>query len=86
MPLHTWRLQHGPHIVALVTPLEGLGTWDASAWLGSSAADVARSPRRMSELMSAQAAADHLARAAFNHKCDPHACGDWTFWPQGGGV
>jgi hypothetical protein len=82
MPLHTWRRQHGPDLVAQVTPLEGLGTWDASAWLVRSPTEAARSPRKIAELTSAQATADHLARTAFGHTCDPHECGDWMFWPQ----
>jgi hypothetical protein len=82
MPLHTWRRQHGPDLVAQVTPVEGLGTWDASAWPVSAPADVARSPRKIADLVSAQATADHLVRRTFDHTCDLHTCGDWTFWPQ----
>jgi hypothetical protein len=82
MPLHTWRRQHGPDIVAEVSPIKGLGQWDACAWLVKDPSAVAKSPRKIAALMSAQAAADHLARTTFDHTCDPHGCGDWMFWPQ----
>ena len=81
MPLHTWRRQHGPDLIAEVTPLEGLGTWDASAWLATNPTVVARSPRKIVDLISAQATADQLARQTFDHTCNPHTCGDWRFWP-----
>jgi hypothetical protein len=86
MPPHTWRRQHGPDVVAEVTSLDGLGRWHASAWFVNNRTEAVRSQRRILELMSAQAMADHLARRTFDHTCDRHACGDWMFWPQGGGV
>jgi hypothetical protein len=77
MPLHTWRRQHGPDIVAEVCPVEGLGQWDAAAWQVSDPSAAVRSPRRISALTAAHATADHLARTTFNHICAVDRCGEW---------
>jgi hypothetical protein len=83
MVLHTWRRQHGPHIVAQVEPdLHGLGFWRASAWSTNDPPLMAQSPRNFNAFGSAQAEADHLARKRFKHTCDIDTCGVWTIWPQ----
>jgi hypothetical protein len=82
MPLHTWRRQHGPDILAQVVPTEGLDVWEASASLVSNPSVFVRSPRKIETLTSAQAVADHLARKTFDHTCYHHVCGDWLFWPK----
>ena len=76
----TWRRHHGSAIVAQVSSL-ALGRWDVSAWKAIEPSAAARSPRQMTVLMSAQAAADHLARTVFQHRCDLDGCGDWMLWP-----
>jgi hypothetical protein len=84
MPVHTWRRHHGQAIVAQIEPLEGIGTWQACAWLTSDPTVVVRSPRQAMGFITAQAAADHLARSTFDHTCAIHTCDDWTFWPHEG--
>jgi hypothetical protein len=83
MPLHTWRRQHGGGLIAQVEPLEGMGTWQACAWMTSDPTFTVRGPRQIGLLVSAQALADHLARKTFRHTCDfGGTCGDWMFWPK----
>jgi hypothetical protein len=79
--LNGWRRHHGPAIVAQVDPL-AFGRWDASTWRSNERSAAVRSPRKIATLMSAQAAADHLARTVFDHTCDLDGCGDWMFWPH----
>jgi hypothetical protein len=81
-PLHRWRRRHGAGIVAQVTPIEGIGQWDVSAWLVRDPSAVVATSRKIGLLMSAQAAADHLARTAFDHTCHLDGCGDWMVWPS----
>jgi hypothetical protein len=81
LALHTWRRHHGSEIVAEVAPGAGFSTWHASAWRISN--PVVRRPRQFTVLMSAQAAADRLARNSFDHICDLDTCGVWMFWPRG---
>lgn len=80
MPPSTWRRQHGPEIVAEVED-DDRGRWRASAWLVRSPIIIVRSPRVLTAFTSAQAEADHLARITFDHTCDLHTCGDWTYLP-----
>ena len=79
--LYGWRRHHGPAIVAQVDPLD-LGCWHASVWRVNERAAAVRSPRKIAALMSAQAAADHLVRVTFDHRCNLDGCGDWMLWPQ----
>jgi hypothetical protein len=79
--VNRWRRHHGPAIVAQVAPLD-LGRWNASAWRANEPSAAVQSPRKIAALMSAQAAADHLARMTFDHRCDLEGCGDWMCWPE----
>jgi hypothetical protein len=83
MALDTWRRHHGSEIVAQVAPVAGFSTWHASAWSISHPARIVRRLGQFDVLMSAQAAADHLARRTFDHTCDLDTCGDWMLWSQG---
>jgi len=74
--LRTWRRHHAGDIIAEVKPVEGIGTWEASAWLVAEPSKVERAPRSFSMLTEAQSAADALATTAFDHQCAP-TCGKW---------
>jgi hypothetical protein len=72
-----WRRQHSADIVAEVTPVSGMGTWQVCAW--RVAGDVHRNlpDRHFSLLTDAHEAADQLAAVTFEHRCDD-ICGEWT--------
>jgi hypothetical protein len=74
--LRTWRRHHAGDIIAEVKPVEGIGTWEASAWLVAEPSKVERAPRSFSMLTEAQSVADALATTAFDHECGP-TCGKW---------
>jgi len=74
--LRTWRRHHVGDIIAEVKPVEGIGTWEASAWLVAKPSKVERAPRSFSMLTEAQSVADALATTAFDHQCAP-TCGKW---------
>ena len=74
--LRTWRRHHAGDIIAEVKPVEGIGTWEASAWLVAEPSKVERAPRSLSMLTEAQSVADALATTAFDHQCAP-TCGKW---------
>jgi len=74
--LRTWRRHHSGDMIAQVKPVEGIGTWEASAWLVAEPSKVERSPRSFSMLTEAQSAADALATTAFDHQCTV-TCGKW---------
>jgi hypothetical protein len=74
--LRTWRRYHSGDIIAQVTPVEGIGTWEASTWLVAEPSKVERAPRSLSMLTEAQSVADALATTAFDHQCTA-TCGKW---------
>ena len=74
--LRTWRRHHSGDIIAQVKPVEGIGTWEASAWPVAELSQVERAPRSFSMLTEAQSAADALATTAFGHQCTA-TCGKW---------
>src|SRR4029077_16189777 len=74
--LRTWRWLHAGDIIAEVKPVEGIGTWEASAWLVVEPSKVERAPRSFSMLTEAQSVADALAATAFGHQCTA-TCGTW---------
>jgi hypothetical protein len=79
MALRAWRRFHAGGIVAAVDPVVDL--WQPSVWLASDPRPSVRESHRLPFLQSAQAAADDLARSAFDHQCEPQMCGEWTPWP-----
>jgi hypothetical protein len=76
-PLHVWQRQHSQTIVAEVTPVVGIGSWEVSVWQEP---DATRSRtnnyRYYSFLIDAYIGADTLAAVTFGHRCD-HTCGVW---------
>ena len=71
-----WQRRHSSNIVAQVTPVEGIGTWDvcvfhsddlATTWDGG----------RFGLLTDAHDAADALVATTFAHRCED-ACGAWN--------
>ena len=74
--LRTWRRHHSGDMIAEVKPVEGIGTWEASAWLVAEPSKVERAPRSFTMLTEAQSAADALATTAFDHHCTA-TCGTW---------
>jgi hypothetical protein len=77
MSVRSWRRLHGADLIAQVDPVPGIGTWIARAWVETDSLRSEISPRRFEMLMSAQAAADHMVRQHFVHRCDFVACGEW---------
>ena len=43
--LRTWRRHHAGDIIAEVKPVEGIGTWEASAWPVAEPSQVERARR-----------------------------------------
>ena len=74
--LRTWRRHHSGDMIAEVKPVEGIGTWEASAWLVATPSKVERAPQSFSMLTEAQSVADALAATAFGHQCTV-TCGTW---------
>ena len=74
------RRFHGADIVAEVAA-DGHGAWSAKVWLASNPGAILTLARSATNLWSAQAKADSLARRAFDHCCGA-ACGRWTWNPE----
>ena len=74
--LRTWQRRHADQVVAEVSPVPGMGTWEACARILSSGAER-HVGLHFSLLTDAQDAADILARAMAPHDCDA-ACEQWT--------
>ena len=73
--LRTWQRRHG-RVVAEVSPVPGMGTWEASARLLDPPETERQVGLQFSLLTDAQDAADVLARAMIRHDCDG-ACAQW---------
>ena len=73
--LRTWQRRHG-RVVAEVSPVPGMGTWEASARLLDPPETERQVGLQFSLLTDAQDAADVLARAMIRHDCDG-ACEPW---------
>ena len=73
--LRTWQRHHGS-VVAEVSPVPGMGTWEASARLLDPPETERQVGLQFSLLTDAQDAADVLARAMTRHECDG-ACEQW---------
>jgi len=73
--LRTWQRRHG-RVVAEVSPVPGMGTWEASARLLDPPETERQVGLQFSLLTDAQDAADVLARAMTHHECDG-ACEQW---------
>jgi hypothetical protein len=63
-------------VIAQVEPVNGFGTWKASAWRISDPRQPASDNRAFALLTDAQQAADVLACRTFDHTCSPR-CGQW---------
>jgi hypothetical protein len=75
--LRTWMRRHAAGVVAEVSPVEGMGTWEASARATTGARKLVESAgRHFSLLTDAQAAADQLACAMSWHICGGD-CDPW---------
>jgi hypothetical protein len=73
--LRIWQRRHVTGVVAEVTPVAGIGTWEACAWHEPDRAGVlAGGPVGL--LSDAMAAADALAITSAGHTCDAR-CGKW---------
>lgn len=75
--LRTWQRRHAERVVAEVTPVPGMGTWEACARLLDPPGTVRQVGLQFSLLTDAQDAADVLARAMVGHDCDA-SCTPWT--------
>ena len=80
MATRSWRRLHGTDLIAQVDPVPGIGTWIARAWIETDPASERNSRRYFEFLISAQAAADHMVRQRFGHRCDFDSCGEWLPW------
>jgi hypothetical protein len=74
--LRVWQRRHGSDIVAAVTPVPGVGTWDVCFFREPGRREL-RDGGRFGLLIDAHAAADALACATFGHRCE-QACGSWN--------
>jgi hypothetical protein len=75
--LRVWQRRHSKPIVAEVTPVSGMGTWEACAWPADDRHRAQQVGRQFSLLTDAQAAADTTARRMVPHDCNLD-CGPWT--------
>jgi hypothetical protein len=75
--LRTWHRRHSARILAEVSPVPGMGTWEASARLLGPPATQREVGLHFSLLTDAQEAADVLARAMLPHQCGG-LCEQWT--------
>jgi hypothetical protein len=73
--LRVWQRRHATGVVAQVTPVPGMGTWDVCAWHEADREDL-RTAGRFGVLSDAMAAADDLAIASAVHACSAE-CGRW---------
>ena len=73
--LRTWQRRHR-RVVAVVSPVPGMGTWEASARLLDPPETERQVGLQFSLLTDAQDAADVLARAMDRHECDD-GCEPW---------
>jgi hypothetical protein len=73
--LRIWQRRHATGVVAEVTPVAGIGTWEVCAWHEPDRGGVSAG-RRFGLLSDAMAAADALAIASAGHTCD-EKCGKW---------
>ena len=79
---YVWRRLHDGHIIAEVSPLLGMGTWQVSAYRATKTDDAAHDARSYSLLREAHEIADELVRQHFNHTCRTGICGRWLRWPD----
>lgn len=79
MALHSWRRLHRDRLIAEVEPVPGFVTWAVSVWVKPDPASRITLDRHFELLTTAQAAADHILRQQFKHRCDRNSCGEW--WP-----
>jgi hypothetical protein len=75
--VRVWRRFHNHQFVANVL-LDGTA-YVVAVWHDASGR-VRKLERRFRQLQSAQAAADHLVRHTFKHRCTVDHCGDWLVW------
>ena len=75
--LRTWQRRHAERVVAEVSPVPGMGTWEACARLIAPPGTAREVGLHFSLLTDAQDAADVLARAMVPHQCDA-SCGEWA--------
>ena len=75
--LPAWRRRHSAKIVTEVTPVSGIGIWEAHAWREPDHADCIDAGCHFSFLTDAHHAADALAAITFRHRCDA-GCGAWS--------
>jgi hypothetical protein len=71
-----WHRRHAPDIIAEVTPVMGMGTWDVGIFRETNPA-ATRAGGRFGLLTDAHQAADAMVWAVYQHTCDP-TCGVWT--------
>jgi hypothetical protein len=69
-----WQRRHAPDIVAEVTPVEGMGTWEVCAWRAPNRRDI-KVGASCCFLTDAMNAADALAGSG-GHTCDA-SCEKW---------
>jgi hypothetical protein len=74
--LRTWQRLHAQQVVAEVSPVPGMGTWEACARVLASGAER-HVGLHFSLLTEAQDAADVLARAMVPHECGA-GCEQWS--------
>jgi hypothetical protein len=73
--LRVWQRRHGDDIVAEVSPVQGMGTWDICAWREPDRRETRGG--RFGWLADAHHGADTLAQLTFDHRCDSR-CGVWN--------
>ena len=77
MSLQTWRRFHGGLIATVIakgSELYAVAVWDEPSGI------IRQLPRVFDRLDAAKAAADHLLRRTFGHKCAMESCGEWVVW------
>jgi Tfp pilus assembly protein PilP len=72
--LHTWQRRHRNGYVAEVSPVPGMGSWEASTYTATGRSGPIED--RFSLLTDAQGAADRLALVLAPHDCS--RCGVWV--------
>jgi hypothetical protein len=71
--LRVWRRTHRDGVVAEVSPLLGMGTWEGCVKIKRRTLNLGRP---FTDLVEAQASADRLAQVIAPHACD-EGCKPW---------
>jgi hypothetical protein len=74
--LREWRRPHGDNLIAQVSPVGGMGSWEARVSRLQQPDSPIHVGQHFALLTEAQAAADALVATVYGHTCDA-TCGPW---------